>query len=298
VGTTTAARPYLARPLLEDELFRRLRLWQCGECLGHFAVPRPSGAALAQYYARAYRADGRNVAGGTGFPNDHPWYLSRGLAVARLLHDAMDGMPVGPDPVKVLEIGAGYGHPLFALRRTLRIPLDVTAIEPDSACHPTLATVAERVLTHDVTAQTTEVIPKGPFGIAMMLHVLEHLAEPHAFLMQLREWMEPGGLLAVEVPNSPAVRVARHAVHVPHLHFFTEAGLAALLTRSGLELRSIGTYGPSYDEQGDYDSSFTARSHVARLELEGTAVPLLPFPSFVEAGPNRLFLRAIAAKPR
>ena len=296
-GSTTHAMPYVVRPRHEDDIFRGLSLWSCDACASHFAVPRPAGAALAGYYARAYRGDGRNVAPRTGFPADHPWYLSRGLAVSQLIRAAIDIGPGGHEPLKVLEIGPGYGHTLFALRRVLGVPLDVTAIEPDAGCYQTLRSVATRILDADVMdPHTASALPR-PFRIALALHVLEHVTEPDRFLQQLLTWMEPGGVLALEVPHCPPVRVRWYnpeTPHVPHLYFFTQSGLTALLARTGFEVESIDTYGPSYDAQGGYDGSFAGQPDEFASQLDSGVVPPLPFPVFAEAGPNRMFLRALA----
>ncbi len=227
------------------------------------------------------------------FPADHPWYLSRGLAVAQLLRTHLD-VSAGQGPAKVVEIGAGYGHPLFALRRALGFALDVTAVEPDPTCHGTLATVADRIIAQYVSAPTAVSLPGGPFRVAIMLHVLEHLPDPSAYLMQLRECLEPGGLLALEVPNCTAARMSLYPHYVPHLYFFTQTGLGALLERCGFDVASIATYGPEYDERGASDTSFTRHPVEIDAFLARGALPPLPFPVFAESGPNRTFLRAIA----
>jgi SAM-dependent methyltransferase len=72
-------------------------------------------------------------------------------------------------------------------------------------------------------------------------HVLEHLDAPGAAVERIGPWLRPGGRLLVGVPNIASLQagiggsrwyhldVPRHRVH------FTPAGLAALLSRCGLE---------------------------------------------------------------
>jgi SAM-dependent methyltransferase len=290
---------YIARPRAEDELFHGLWLCVCNECGTHFAEPRPSAAALASYYAQAYRADGRNAADGQGFPCDHPWYLSRGVAVARLVADAVSGAP-SSGPMRVLEIGAGYGHNLFALRRALNRPLDVTAIEPDRACHPTLKQVVDRIVADQVTSLPAAADDRERFDVVLLLHVLEHMSDPAALLATIRASLRPAGLLALEVPHCPVTRVRWYnpsTPHVPHLFFFTERGLHALLRRCGFVVDVLSTYGPAFDEQGSYDASFVQSPLPVQEAVARGEFPPPPFPIFGEAGANRLFLRALVRVP-
>lgn len=299
-GPARPTMPFLVREIPEDAVFRGLHLWACEACRAHFAVPRPSTSALSDYYAQTYRADGRNQAPVDGFPGNHPWYLSRGLSVAALVRDALargtwskrDGRPL-----RVLEIGAGYGHPLFALRRVLGEPLEVTAVEPDPACRPTLATVADRIVSRDVMAFGAEEVSSASFEIAMLLHVLEHMEDPHQFLTRLRRLITPDGIVVLEVPHCPEKRMRLYPFHTPHLFFFTPEGLGRVLARSGFVVESVDTYGPHYDARGEFDQSFVHTPTAFAEPLVRGEVPPVPYPIFAESGPNRAFLRAVARVP-
>lgn len=297
-GPTFAALPYVTRPRVEDALFRGLTLFGCASCGSHVARPLPAPDALAAYYRGTYRADGRNAAPCTGFPADKLWYLSRGLAVARLLEQALDAGPRRPGRRSVMEVGAGYGHTAFALRRVFGKPIDITAIEPDPGCHPTLASVADVVIGIDALDPRAADLVTGRFDAVLLLHVLEHVCDPGAFLRRLRGWLHPGGVLLLEVPHVPPARIGifdEANPHVPHLYFFTPAGLRAVLDRSGFTVKWATSFGPQLDERGAYDASIARRPvSVAEALATPADVPPLPFPCFLDSGPNRLFLRALA----
>jgi SAM-dependent methyltransferase len=285
---------------VEDGLFSGLMLWVCHGCLTHFAVPPPSDQDLVRYYSQAYRSDGRNSTAGAGFPADHPWYLSRALAVAHLVRHAITGWTNSPQPLRVLDIGAGYGHALFALGRVLGRPLDITGVEPDPSCHLTLSTAAGRVIREDFRAALAHGLVPDDLDIALALHVVEHVSTPRGLLASIHARMSPGAVLVVEVPHCPEIRVRWYNVgtpHVPHLVFFTLRGLLLLLTRSGFEVASIDSYGPTFDEKGSYNAEFARQPTSVSGALARGEVPPLPFPLFAEAGSNRLFLRAVGRVP-
>jgi SAM-dependent methyltransferase len=286
---TGEAIPYVCRPRPEDVLFAGLSLWSCADCGTHHAVPCPGPSALDRYYEETYRLDGRNSTPPAGFPGENLWYLSRGLSIAHLLR------PLLPSPVpagfRVIDIGAGYGHVLFAVRAALGKGIETAGVEPDPRCHPTLGLVADPILREK---------PKGAaYNAAFLLHVVEHLPDPLRFLNEAAALVESGGLLVVEVPHCPAVRVRWYnqaTPHVPHLHFFTARGLEELLRRANLEIVLLDSFGPEFDSAGSYDASFASTpadpSNAIRLGIE----PPIPYEIFLQPGPNRLFLRAIARK--
>lgn len=69
-------------------------------------------------------------------------------------------------------------------------------------------------------------------------HVLEHVADPDAFVSAIRQALVPGGWVILEVPD--ALSMCREGVVTnlfhEHLVYFTAATLTALLTRHGFSL--------------------------------------------------------------
>jgi SAM-dependent methyltransferase len=79
----------------------------------------------------------------------------------------------------------------------------------------------------------------GAFDVITLIHALEHIHEPVAFLSQLRQRIVPDGLLLVEVPNVAAnpfdVLVADHASH------FTPVTATGVLQRAGFDVLQAAT---------------------------------------------------------
>lgn len=77
----------------------------------------------------------------------------------------------------------------------------------------------------------------GCFGLISLVHVLEHIANPSAFLRMVATKLEHEGTLFVEVPNAARnpfdLIIADHATH------FTVASLAALLEGAGFRITTL-----------------------------------------------------------
>ncbi len=294
---TEYALPYITRERPEDALFKGISLWTCLNCRIHFADPRPDPSLLEEYYAETYRKDGRNCTLRAGFPADNLWFLSRGLSLAHLIRSVLSN-PL-PDSLPIIDIGAGYGHVIYAIRACLGDRIEATAVEPDSQCHPTLSQVADHVIESGLTSEVLRNFNDLQFHAALMLHVVEHVADPLAFIGEIRNIVSPGGILVIEVPHCPEKRVCWYnpdTPHVPHLTFFTADGLTHLLKRAGFNILMLDSYGPVFDAEGAYDTSFASNPVDPVENIKRGIAPPLPYPIFAEAGPDRLFLRAIARK--
>ena len=81
----------------------------------------------------------------------------------------------------------------------------------------------------------------GQFDLVSMIHVLEHIPQPAAFLERLLPKLVPGGLLVVELPhhvtNPFELLIADHCTH------FSAATAAALLQRWGWRSCRLPTTG-------------------------------------------------------
>jgi SAM-dependent methyltransferase len=97
----------------------------------------------------------------------------------------------------VLEVGAGHG----TFTGSLAAFGSVTAVEPGTHA---AALLAERYADDDrvtgVAGVVADVPTAPPFGSAVMINVLEHIADDQAVLREIRERLHPGSCLAIWVP--------------------------------------------------------------------------------------------------
>lgn len=152
--------------------------------------------------------------------------------------DEVARLPAGP--LRALDVGAARGHVARALRGA-RVGLEVWAVEPGTDARRALADVAAQTF-----AALDEVPDDARFDVALLLDVLEHVADPEALLTQVVGRVRPGGRLLVSVPNVAhwSVRAALLAGEFPyaergildrtHVRFFTRRTLRSLLRGAGL----------------------------------------------------------------
>jgi SAM-dependent methyltransferase len=105
-------------------------------------------------------------------------------------------------PGHLIEIGSGTGA--FAAHAK-RAGFDVTAIEMDPRC---CAYLSERegipAICTDRPLEALASLP--PASAIAMWHVLEHLPDPAELLEEIARKLEPGGLLAIGVPNASSLQ--------------------------------------------------------------------------------------------
>ena len=73
-------------------------------------------------------------------------------------------------------------------------------------------------------------------------HTLEHVSNPGIFLTKLREWLKPGGWLAIAVPPGPS-----DYFHVGHLTLWTPAHLFYHLVVNGWNCKDAKWYTEDWD---------------------------------------------------
>ena len=286
-------------------------LHECSQCGLVQAVPRPGPQVLADYYALDYRRGGyagSDVADINQFPKDNLFYFNRGQSVAEFLLPHLQ-----KENPKILDVGAGYGHTLYAL--TQRYPYSTSlAIEFSEMCVRHLRSLGVQVLTQPVE----EVLPQMERGLDLIVlsHVLEHLLDPHTILRLIHASLAPGGVLYIEVPNIPVESLLLYPDHVwaprfdePHITFFSVSTLRNLLESAGFEPLFCDTAGPEYK----YISPLRFRLPPMRWFLQGLLPPALflflrrqrftqPFRvqeregSFDQYGGFRIWIRSVSRK--
>ncbi|GJE61337.1 methyltransferase domain-containing protein [Methylobacterium trifolii] len=147
---------------------------------------------------------------------------------------------------RVLEIGCGEGA-LAAVYAERNPNAHYTAVE----VHPPSAAVArgrvDRLIEGDIEAMS-DAEAGGPFDLALMGDVLEHLAEPGRMLTRIFDLLEPGGHFVACVPNIAHWSALRELMSGrwpahdsglfdrTHLRFFTRDSLQEALTATGFRI--------------------------------------------------------------
>ena len=134
---------------------------------------------------------------------------------------------------KVLEVGCGNGN---LLKNLQRLGWQVQGVEPDRNA----AKIAEsRGLPVRCGELAEQDFPPHSFDAIVMSHVIEHIADPIAFLQACRRLIKPGGRLIMLTPNMNAIGhrwFGRDWLHLDpprHLNLFTQESLAAACTLAG-----------------------------------------------------------------
>jgi 2-polyprenyl-3-methyl-5-hydroxy-6-metoxy-1,4-benzoquinol methylase len=154
----------------------------------------------------------------------------------------LEALGIGPSHDGILvELGSGTGEFVEAAHER---GFDALGIEPSAAAVAVAAHSGVRLF-------------QGSFGewraasqgekidLVVMWHVLEHVPSPLELLHEVRDAMDRGGRIAIEVPNwgsteAQELREAWHHAQISdHVVHFTVEGLGTLLTRAGFVPLSV-----------------------------------------------------------
>lgn len=153
--------------------------------------------------------------------------------------DELSLLTVRP-PARLLDIGCGAGQFLW---RAVQAGYRASGIDPD----PRAVSFARAELGLDARCVSLDQFPTDePFDVVAMFGVLEHIAEPRAWLHAVRQRLSPGGELLVGLPNVASLNrwISRLGPHdwdmflePGHLYHYDIRTLTALAARVGLRLR-------------------------------------------------------------
>jgi SAM-dependent methyltransferase len=134
-----------------------------------------------------------------------------------------------------LDVGASDGALMKAFRQ--RFACDSVGVEPGETYRRSAEAAGLRMspaledLAHSGEAR---------FDVVSLSHVLEHLPDPLGALANLKEtWLEPNGLLVVEVPNL----FGHQSLELAHLTAFSASTLRRTLGMAGFEVVELAAHG-------------------------------------------------------
>lgn len=179
------------------------RVSTCSSCGIALTLPVLTAEEMSRYYPAEYY--------GKSNQRFHPVMERLVAAFRRARVRKIERLTSGPG--RVLDIGCGRGLTLTYLRQDGWEPFGVELSDTASA--------HARKLLGDAAIHTGPLScvpwPRSSFKAVILWHVLEHLADPKGTLALCREFLEPGGLLAVAVPNFESLQSRATGGHWFHL---------------------------------------------------------------------------------
>lgn len=169
----------------------RLNYQICRFCGFVFLSPRMSDEEMTVLY----RAEYRRIYNSSEAPTDDliETQSHRAQHLACIIQDQ-----IGSSVKSCLDIGCSTGELLKVVKTNLP-NCDIVGVEPSDA-HRTFCQ-SHGIDTYDSLDHLQEYVPER-FDLIIMSHVLEHLADPLAFLIRLyNQFANTNGHILIEVPN-------------------------------------------------------------------------------------------------
>lgn len=156
-------------------------------------------------------------------------------ALKRKLRDRLDTLllllPQPGQACRVLEVGCAEGHLGEALKATRSMVYDGIEISRDAE---TAAMRIDTVFRHPAAE-----VQAAPYDMVLSFHVLEHIADPAAELLQWHRLLANDGRVVLEVPNGSGHSLLASDENAEHLHQFTWPSLLCLLNGAGFEAETM-----------------------------------------------------------
>lgn len=200
-------------------------LHACPACHLEFLDPQPDDAVLAAIYDDHYFL---------GESTEAAARRSQMKAATGALYIDVLARLGRPENAHLLEVGCGHGEVLLEARsRGFR----VSGVE--ISAHATA--IANRRLGDaavSVGLIETLPLPHAHFSAVLAADVIEHVRDPEAWLLRIRELLIPDGVLLLITPSldSWSRRLLRSRwmeYKIEHLHYFSAASIRLLLERCG-----------------------------------------------------------------
>jgi len=139
----------------------------------------------------------------------------------------------------LLDIGCGTGN-FLAAARDAGYQTSGTELDRNAASFAREKLGLSRVVGLTI-AEFAEKYPKDKFDVVTFFEVLEHQAEPAAFLEKVKECLRPGGYIALSVPNRARWLTGPDVFDYPPNHFlrWNAEALRGFLGARGFETSSV-----------------------------------------------------------
>ncbi|MDF1608323.1 class I SAM-dependent methyltransferase [Hoeflea sp. YIM 152468] len=213
-----------SQPLVSlDRRLKRLPTVMCGHCGLLYTNPMPTDAELTSYYRDYYRFDYQAA---TSKPKER--HISKRRVEASRRVAQLEGLL--PEGARTLDFGCGSGEFVGAM---LDAGFDAHGFEPGD----TYATYARTLYGDRISVSGWQDFKvETPFDLVTSFHVVEHLRDPVAAIRQMTQWIAPGGLIYIEIPDLGIVHPNKGfgTLHFAHLTGFNQHNLVVAAARAGL----------------------------------------------------------------
>ena len=228
----------VVRTRLRNDVARNV--FQCADCGINYLEPKERD--LTEYYRREYR-DGHSPVIGKKLTSRETFDIYRPMQNAKIdvIRDRLT------PSMKVLDVGCSTGHFLHEISPFVGECVGIEFNEEN-------ARFVNEELGYRVYTVPIEVTPvqEGYFDLITAFHVVEHVEDPIALLKTLSRYLQPGGLLYVEVPNLNDALLSAYEVEdyasfwfrEPHIFNFSPDTFCRVLERAGFtgEISTIQRY--------------------------------------------------------
>lgn len=252
------AEPHPARSVRTDGVTKRYPLRKC-QCKTCGLVYRSSTEDLALVYADEYALYSNR-------PGADVFNYQRHPMLASLIARAVEPLC----PARVLEVGCGNGSTLSAIR-DMWPHVETIGLEP-SRRSAELARASGHIVIEGMVGLPMPAELVGLFDLIFSIQVIEHTADPVAFLVAQASRLAPGGVVVTVCPNGGVPHA--ELIYSDHLFSFTHDHLAAVGETAGL----ARWYGCEFilDEAHEYNQLLVGGRAKGGSKVNTTRIPLVP----------------------
>ena len=204
------------------------RVLRCSSCGIVFLAPEQVPAGLGDYYQNnAFYADNAS----------NPVLVKSMIRAAHFyLQTIIKYLKPGSDKL-FIDVGSNYG---VLVEEASRLGFGAIGLEKNTFLVEAGQKRGLTISTQDLAELSTT---QAPLVITVM-HVLEHLSDPRAFVEEVYKKLAPAGLLAVAVPNIDSYLAKKDGlswryIALEHLTYFSPKVLKRLLSQAGFEILEI-----------------------------------------------------------
>ena len=221
---------YFAEYKAKNAPFASTCLIRCEECSFIFIEPMPSEEALDAYYKNVWLTDDEVI---SSSPDSEKVYAIQAEERVKYLLRHIDLRA----QKKFLDVGSGFGCYFDCLKKQM-IGGEYFAQDPNRQNQKRLSDKGIK------TYNDLKDIKDKDFDVVSVFCVLEHAADPKAFIRGMKDKLRTGGYIFIDIPERDDTH---KQLFEPHVGFYDKESLSGLLKSCGLEILHAGGHGVKRD---------------------------------------------------